>query len=95
METPAARRWSTVLSEAEESELSLRAFARSRGLNPQTLAWWRWRLSQTSEEEEESGFVEAIVQPATELRVRVGEAVIEVEPDTDLALLARVVGALS
>ena len=93
METPAARRWSTVLSEAEESELSLRAFARSRGLNPQTLAWWRWRLSQASEEE--SGFVEAIVQPATELRVRVGEAVIEVEPNTDLALLARVVGALS
>ncbi len=93
METPAARRWATVLLEAEESELSLRAFARSRGLNPQTLAWRKWRLSRASKEE--SAFVEALVRPTSELRVRVGEAVIEVEPDTDLALLARVVGALS
>lgn len=91
----AARRWALVVADAEQSELPLRAFAEARGVNPRTLAWWKWRLAREAEEDRVD-FVEAVVlQPSTELRVRVGEAVMEVDTDTDLELLARVIRALS
>lgn len=92
----AARRWAHVVAEAERSDLSLRAFAEARGVNPRTLSWWKWRLAQEANEGRVD-FVEARVRwpTATELRVRVGEALVEVDTDTDLELLVRVVRALS
>ena len=102
MSTPAANRWSLVLEEVAESELSLRAFARSRGLNPNTLAWWKWRLGQTAaDRSDKAGFLE-VVAPRAEtesgwsgLRVEVGGARVQVDSDSDLNLLRRVVEALS
>lgn len=39
-------RWSAVVDDLEASGLTARAFARERGLNANTLGWWRWRLRQ-------------------------------------------------
>ncbi|RME24431.1 MAG: hypothetical protein D6798_11245, partial [Deltaproteobacteria bacterium] len=47
-ETSAARRWSAIIDAVEASGLSQREFARRRGVNPSTLAWWRWRLGRTT-----------------------------------------------
>ncbi len=93
MRTPAARRWSSVLAQAEASELSQRDFARSRGINPSTLAWWKWKLGQ--DEFEESGFLEVVVADDPTLWVQIGAAQIQVDSGTDVELLRRVVEALS
>ncbi len=93
MRTPAARKWSSVLTQVEASDLSLREFARSRGINPNTLAWWKWRLGQ--DDVVESGFIEVVVAEPEPLRVQIGGAQIQVGPDTDLRLLRRVVEVLS
>ncbi len=36
--------WQTLLREQKKSGLGIAAFARSRGLRPQTLSWWLWKL---------------------------------------------------
>lgn len=92
MQTPAARRWSAILARAEQSELSMREFAREHGLNPNTMAWWKWRLGQQSQE---PAFLEVVVVESTPLRVCIGSAFVEVDRDTDLDLLRRVVEALA
>lgn len=95
--SPAAERWSSVLADADRSGLSLRAFARREGLNPSTLAWWRWNLKREQGEHAvrlaEVVLVDDAPQPAP-LHVRIGEADILVHEDTDLQLGRRVVEAL-
>jgi hypothetical protein len=91
--TPAAKKWSAILDEAETADLSMREFARSRGLNPNTLAWWRWRLKRSTPRQ--SAFLPVLVTPSNPLELRVGGAVIQVDGDTDLALLKSVVRALA
>ena len=44
MPTPAQIRWSVIVDDLEASGLTARAFARARGLNVNTLAWWRARI---------------------------------------------------
>ena len=90
MRTPTARKWASVLAEAEDSELSMREFARSRGVNPNTLAWWKWKLGR---EAHGARFLEVVT--GGPLVVVVGDARVEVDHDTDLVLLRRVVGALA
>ena len=90
----AAARWSGILEEASASELSMREFARSRGLNPNTLAWWKWRLGR---EERATGFVEVVVEDRepSSLCVEVGSARVYVDKHSDLQLLRQVVEALA
>ena len=94
MDTPAARRWSLILDEQEESGLSLSDFARSRGVRPQTLGWWRWRLKD-SRAQRMTTFVPVVVEDHADIDVRVGGANIRVDDRTDLRLLKRVVEALA
>jgi len=39
-----AAEWQQVLRELERSGETAVAFARARGIRPDTLKWWRWRL---------------------------------------------------
>ena len=90
MRTVTAQKWASVLAEAEASDLTMRAFARARGVNPKTLAWWKWKLRR---EAHGGPFLEVVT--GGPLVVVVGGARVEVDGDTDLALLRRVVGALA
>jgi hypothetical protein len=100
--SPAAHRWSEVLADADRSGLSLRAFARREGHNPNTLAWWRWNLRRQRRERRlptrlaQVVVVEDDVESTSDdaLRVRVAGADIHVDQQTDLDLLRRVVEAL-
>lgn len=102
MATTSAR-WSAILAEAERSSLSQAAFARSRGINPRTLAWWKWKLGQvgekngsTRDDSAECGFVEVRVAGPRPVRLQLGRyaAHVLVDEDTDLELLRRILGAL-
>lgn len=91
-EVVTAARWARLLAEQQRSGQSVRAFAQARGLNPNTLSWWRWNLRQR-----EPAFYEVCV-PASETPLvltlaRLGVCV-EVGPDTDLARLRQVLEAL-
>jgi hypothetical protein len=39
-----AKEWARLIRELERSGQTPRAFARARGIRPETLTWWRWRL---------------------------------------------------
>ncbi len=98
MAMSAASRWSTVLEEAERSELSMRAFARSRGINPNTMAWWKWKPGREvaiTEEATSSSFVEVCLQPPTRrILIRFADWSVEVDEHTDLDLLRLIVDAI-
>lgn len=83
--------WSKTVEEAQGSGLSMRVFAGTKGLNYSTLSWWKWKLNQAPAP---GGFLE-VELVAAPLRVRVGGGVVEVDEDTDLSLLRRVVEALA
>lgn len=97
MHTEAARRWSVMLAQADRSELTIREFAHQVGVNPRTLAWWKWKLGRI--ESETDMFVEVEVDTEEpddgliRLEVRNGVG-IEVTAQTDLQLLRAVVEAL-
>lgn len=38
------RQWSRLVSSWQESGLTCVEFARQAGVNPNTLAWWKWKL---------------------------------------------------
>jgi transposase-like protein len=94
MSTPAALRWEPIVRRARESGLSMRAYARQHGINERTLTWWNWRLG---EELTASEFVEVeVAEPSGPLlRLQLGPVQVDVDDQTDLALLRRVVEALS
>jgi len=94
MNTLAAQRWRPIVEQARRSSLSIRAFARENGINPNTLAWWNWRLGK---EAPEPAFLEVVVAPreARPLRMHIGPVEVEVDADTDLGLLRRLVEALT
>ena len=101
MQTHTARRWAAILDEAERSELTNREFARRAGVNPNTLAWWKWRLRRTPRPAlPPPSFIELAVEAsahsdAEPLRLHLGPHLsVEVTPHTDLALLRAVVDAL-
>lgn len=97
MATPATKRWTALIAELEDSDLSIRRFAQAHGVNPRTLTWWKWRLRKDEEERQLDGdFFELVPREATTgLELMVGAATIAVEQDTDLGLLRRVVEALA
>jgi hypothetical protein len=83
--------WSDTLDDAKQSGLSIRAYAHAKGLNHNTLAWWKWKLNQPATGR---GFVEVeLVRPL--LQVHADAGVVDVDDDTDLRLLRRVVEALA
>src|SRR5690606_20037082 len=41
-----AAEWGRLIREQERSGQTATAFARARGIRPDTLKWWRWRLGQ-------------------------------------------------
>jgi len=103
--TPAALRWSKLIDEQEAAGLPNRAFADARGLNRDTLAWWRWRLRRTnsrSRPAREDGFFELVVRdPEPQVRQPLQvelqglPARVLVDHGTDLALLRSLLEALS
>jgi hypothetical protein len=40
--------WARLLRELDRSDLSAEQFARARGIRPDTLKWWRWRLGHSA-----------------------------------------------
>ncbi len=94
MHTPAARKWTAILADAERVGLPMREFARSRGLNPSTMAWWKWRLKRESGGSL-SGFIPVVVTSSPVVELRIGAMTVAVDDDTDLSLLRRVIEALS
>jgi hypothetical protein len=96
MATPAAQRWTALIAELDDSDLSIRKFAHARGINPRTLTWWKWRLRKEEEERQDDGFFELVPREhLAALDLTVGGASITVDRDTDLCLLRRVVEALA
>lgn len=96
MQTHTARRWAALIDQAERSELTNREFAAQAGVNPNTLAWWKWRLG-SARKTVTPQFMEVVQHEpvATPLRIEVGDGVaIDVDDTTDLRLLRRVVDAL-
>jgi transposase-like protein len=91
MATPAELRWEPIVRQARRSGASIRAYAREHGINENTLAWWNWRFGDL----DEPVFVEVTTAKPRMLRVHVGPALVEVDHETDLGLLRRVVEALS
>ncbi|MCB9758379.1 MAG: hypothetical protein H6739_37135 [Alphaproteobacteria bacterium] len=93
-------RWSVLIDAQEASGQSVREFAESRGLNPSTLAWWRWKLERTrGRAAERSPFLELVVDEPTGtgvvlLEIRGLGVQVQVTRDTDLAWLREVLEAL-
>jgi transposase-like protein len=93
MPTPARYRWEPIVRRARGSGGSIRADAREHGINENTLAWWNWRLG---DDLDGPVFVEVTMAvPRRALRLCVGLVQVEVDDQTDLVLLRRVVEALS
>lgn len=104
MDTAPAR-WARILEDAAASGLTQSAFALANDINPRTLSWWKWKLQQEPESDEEPhdvSFVEVVMDsspaPSTppSLRVQLGGRSVHalVELDTDMTLLRRVAEAL-
>ncbi len=93
MPTPGEQHWQPIVRRARRSGGSIRAFARQHGFNENTLAWWSWRLGDRGD----SAFIEVAVGPeaARPLRLHVGGVHVDVDTSSDLALLRRLVEALS
>lgn len=98
MQTPAARRWFPIVQRARRSGLPIRAFARQNGINANTLAWWSWRFGVDGHDGSEFVDVEVDVEVESTvppLWLHLGAVRIGIEAGTDLALLRRVIEALS
>lgn len=103
--SPAAARWSRIVDRSHRSPLSVREFARSEGVNPNTLAWWRWRLRDGATPRPGRFAEIALVEAPTVdqgsggrsgcLVVQVGAAQIRVDASADLELLRSVVEVLT
>ncbi len=90
--------WEELVDAWLESGLSRGAFAEQAGVNPNTLAWWRWRLGRPTSvtRASEVGFAEVVVhgRPAPDFVVEVGDLRVRVTPGFDAGELRRLVTAL-
>jgi hypothetical protein len=79
------------LEELAASGESLASFARSRGVSPQRIAYWRRRLGEPSS----APFV-AVTVPESRawIEVMVGSVVVRVREDLDVGHVARLVEAI-
>ena len=97
-----ADEWRQLVAEQERSELSIRAFARSRGLNANTFAWWRARLRSRGASRTATTFVElrSTARPPApsgdqlELQLRNG-TILRIPAGFDVLAVASLVAALS
>lgn len=102
-DTPAARRWRALVEAHAASGLTTRAFAEKAGVNPRTLTWWRSQLRRADKAPLAAApvFAEVMVEPPAKPHPTVVLAFddhrvhVVVHPDTDLALLRRLVSALA
>ncbi|MCP3985632.1 MAG: hypothetical protein GY723_14675 [bacterium] len=100
----AVARWSQIVDRSHRTPLTLREFAHREGVNPNTLAWWRWKL-RGEESPTTRRFAEVVVvepdgsdEPHRgdgRLVVQVGVARVEVDASADLQLLRAVVEVLA
>ena len=99
---PRAAEWSKIIDQHDASGLTAKKFAMKNGLNPGTLASWRWKLGRTRPKKRKTAtnqFAEIAVvdsNPDGTVVVAVEElgAHIVVDEHTDLRLLKRVLEAL-
>ena len=91
-----AEQWRELVEEWLASGLARQVFARSRGLSPVTLGWWRWRLG--IEADRPPVFLDVIVaEPVTvapDLVVEIGQLRVRVPSGFDARELRRLVDAL-
>ncbi len=106
--SPAVARWSQIVDRSHRTPLSLREFAHREDVNPNTLAWWRWKL-RGEQGATTGGFAEVVVvEPEPDrgnephgvgggliVIVQVGTARVEVDASSDLQLLRAVVEVLA
>lgn len=92
-----AQRWQRLIDLQAQSGLSVRAFAVERGVNPNTLAWWKSRLGRTACM---PSFLPVQIVPSSpppvghiEIGLRSGR-VVRVHGDVDAAALRRILAAL-
>lgn len=98
--TSAERRWAQLVAEQEAAGATIRAFAKEKGVNARTLAWWRHQLRVRGIRlPEVVRFDELVVsepRPAPRVLLRVERLGVQVlvEADTDLPRLREVLEAL-
>ena len=93
-----------VLAEAGRSGLSLNAFGREHGIQPQRLYWWRDRLSAGGKRGDDIGFREVVVRanapkksdgaPVQSFEVRLNAVTVVVPGNFDEDALVRLLAAL-
>jgi transposase-like protein len=59
-------RWERVVGEFERSGESVRRFAGARGINANTLSWWRWRLRTEATRARTIRFMPVVLERAPE-----------------------------
>lgn len=103
-DTPASRRWRSLVEAHAASGLTNREFAQQMGVNPRTLAWWRSELKRRDSAVQLPArarlFTEVTVaQPGAEPTIVLAfddlKAHVVVSPSTDLTLLRQLVVGLS
>lgn len=67
-----AKEWASLIRQLERSDESVGAFAAARGIRPETLSWWRWRLGRKTKprtkRQTRASLVKLVaVQPAPDL----------------------------
>ena len=102
MNTTAAETWGAVLDRYAASGLTAREFADKHGYNRSTLSWWKWRLRdrRVGATQSSTAFVELVPTAGPRrapVRIRPDGRgfTIEVDPQTDLDLVARLLDRIA
>jgi hypothetical protein len=97
--------WAKLVREWKVSGLTAREFSKRKGLNPQTLSWWKWRLGAEVSSRKPAVpkppkraalvpvqvvAVDSRVSAETPVEVVLGEVVVRVRRGFDAGTLARV-----
>jgi len=96
--TPAEKRWRPWIEAHQRTGLTVRAFCNENGLKYSTFSWWKQRIRNLDRARSETQFIAlTVAEPPKALTLTLWERRVEVpvNMDTDLALLRRVVEALS
>lgn len=96
--TPAEKRWRPWIEAHQRTGLTVRAFCQENGLKYSTFSWWKQRIRNLDRSRSETRFTAlTVAEPRQSLTLALRDRRVEVhvDKDTDLALLRRVVEALS
>ena len=101
MRAETREQWRVRIAAWQASGLTCRDYAERAGLNPSTLSWWKWRLSNDGPTDRADsprlGFVELTplsAPPETRFDLRVGDVTLHVPPDFDPDALHRLLDVL-